>query len=588
MINIEDKLNKLASLSAPADAPTEQKKTKPPTADKQFNQGDADAWFSEWRDKYCPESFEKSVLSDGTIKYKLTEGCVFDRSHKDASVLIKADGTIGYNCFHDSCSGYSWKDFRVMFEPDAYTKTNAVITVDGTEIPFIKDKKGNVVNDLRNYVIALEYIPTIQGRIRFDDFSKRTMIYGSLPWTEDASNIRPWTDYDTHNASLLLCDYGLKNEKDLENAINIIAHKNSINPVIDYLESLEYKGDGYIRKLLPEYLGCVDSEYTFSVMFLLMTGIVQRIYYAGCKFDYVVTFVGAQGSLKSSFVRCLACDDAWFTDCIDSFSDRKKLGEQIQGKLIAEIPELSGFKKSDIESIKASISSTCDSYREAYGHYRSDYPRVTVFVGTTNEKTFLKDATGNRRFLIVPVDPSRRTKNLFSYKGRKEDFNNAWAEAVHYFKENTKDGNLLPLVLPESVQAEATERQELSNMYEEWNGIITTWLESNVEKGETQTCALDVWCNCLGKDKGSYTPKEAYRLNPILNALSGWEQKNGVRICRKTADGYEYFNYHGRGYRYIGNDLPSVGNNLPSGMVTSSGSLVNGIDRDDLSDNPFD
>ena len=48
--------------------------------------------------------------------------CVFDESHtgKDAAIIIRPGGEIGYKCFHDSCKGRTIGDFVKKYEPDFY------------------------------------------------------------------------------------------------------------------------------------------------------------------------------------------------------------------------------------------------------------------------------------------------------------------------------------------------------------------------------------------------------------------------------------------------------------------------------------
>ena len=60
------------------------------------------------------------------IYYYLQGGCAFDPSHtgKDAAVIQRADGTLCYHCFHNSCKDKGWKDFRLLYEPNAYDKPN--------------------------------------------------------------------------------------------------------------------------------------------------------------------------------------------------------------------------------------------------------------------------------------------------------------------------------------------------------------------------------------------------------------------------------------------------------------------------------
>lgn len=54
-------------------------------------------------------------------RYILKE-CPFEPNHKDPdSMVFQYDsGAIEFFCYHNSCSHYHWKDFRLHFEPDAY------------------------------------------------------------------------------------------------------------------------------------------------------------------------------------------------------------------------------------------------------------------------------------------------------------------------------------------------------------------------------------------------------------------------------------------------------------------------------------
>jgi hypothetical protein len=58
------------------------------------------------------------VDHEGGRKWVLEE-CPFNSDHKapDAAVFERADGTLGFKCFHDSCHGKTWKDVRARFEP---------------------------------------------------------------------------------------------------------------------------------------------------------------------------------------------------------------------------------------------------------------------------------------------------------------------------------------------------------------------------------------------------------------------------------------------------------------------------------------
>ncbi|MCB6343702.1 DnaB-like helicase C-terminal domain-containing protein [Enterocloster lavalensis] len=77
--------------------------------------------LEEWLIKHGLR-YQKTSYSDGT-KYIL-EQCPFDSNHKgkDACIFQSRSGAIGFHCFHNSCSDKTWRDVRILYEPDAYEK----------------------------------------------------------------------------------------------------------------------------------------------------------------------------------------------------------------------------------------------------------------------------------------------------------------------------------------------------------------------------------------------------------------------------------------------------------------------------------
>ena len=69
------------------------------------------------------EVIKKIPISTGT-KYQLAE-CPFDPSHKhgDAAVFAYSNGSFGFHCFHNSCAGYHWHEFREKIDPSAYANS---------------------------------------------------------------------------------------------------------------------------------------------------------------------------------------------------------------------------------------------------------------------------------------------------------------------------------------------------------------------------------------------------------------------------------------------------------------------------------
>lgn len=69
------------------------------------------------------EVIKKIPISTG-MKYQLAE-CPFDSSHKrgDAAVFAYSNGSFGFHCFHNSCAGYHWHEFREKVDPSAYANS---------------------------------------------------------------------------------------------------------------------------------------------------------------------------------------------------------------------------------------------------------------------------------------------------------------------------------------------------------------------------------------------------------------------------------------------------------------------------------
>ena len=62
------------------------------------------------------------VTSHDYTKYILEE-CPFNSSHRapDSAIFKMRDGSYGFKCLHNSCSQYTFKDFRLHYDPDAYS-----------------------------------------------------------------------------------------------------------------------------------------------------------------------------------------------------------------------------------------------------------------------------------------------------------------------------------------------------------------------------------------------------------------------------------------------------------------------------------
>src|SRR5262249_29443244 len=130
------------------------------------------------------------------------------------------------------------------------------------------------------------------------------------------------------------------------------ARLNRFHPVRDYYDSLKWDGVKRLDKWLSTYGGAEDNPYTNAVGALMLTAIVRRVLQPGCKFDEMPVFENEeQGTNKSTTLQTLAVKDEWFSDSFNLNAKDREAIEQLRGKLIIEIPELSGMRRAEIEHL---------------------------------------------------------------------------------------------------------------------------------------------------------------------------------------------------------------------------------------------
>ena len=222
---------------------------------------------------------------------------------------------------------------------------------------------------------------------------------------------------------------------------------------------------------------------------------------------------------------------------------REKTGaEKLQGQWIIEVGELAGLKKVDVETVKSFISRTDDKFRQAYGVNVESHPRQNIIVGTTNsEDGFLRDITGNRRFWPVKISGVGKIKpwNL-------KDVDQIWAEAVYKYKEGEKlflTGDVAKIANDAQIEAmESDNREGIIKDYLEmllpknWDILSLHQRRTFVNFGEVngeevvgtvkreRVCILEIWCECLGKDRADMRRSDSYEIETILMKIGGWRK----------------------------------------------------------------
>lgn len=397
--------------------------------------------------------------------------------------------------------------------------------------------RGDYESSANNINLIIQNDKMIKGAFKLNTFDNKRYIVHSLPWRK-TNGLELFRDVDYAGIrNYIECVYGIVSSQKVDDALSLEFEKKKFHPIIEYLKGLAWDGIPRVDNLLIDYFGAEDNAYTRAAIRKMLCAAVARVFDPGVKFDLVLILVGEQGTYKSTFVKKLGMD--WFSDTFTTVQGKESF-EQIQGAWIIEIAELSGLKKAEVETIKHYIAKREDSFRPAYGRVVETYKRQCVFFGTTNSKDFLKDPTGNRRFMPIDVRRDHITKCVIDDL-TPEEINQIWAEAYQIYLVGEKlyldnEEDILAKI-EQAKHAESDERKGiienfLDRLYpEDWDKKDIyerrAWLDSPLaNNGKVQknyVCVAEIWTECLGKDKADMSRYNTREINETLKALPNWE-----------------------------------------------------------------
>jgi len=441
---------------------------------------------------------------------------------------------------------FAMKDKTVMQEVAAEDFSDLIEDEDDLEwlSKLERNKNNNILSNSRNVELILTN-GVFKNVLAYDEFGNSEMVRQDLPWRKRRfphKEYEPWLGSDDRRMFHYFNKiYDIKSEGIIQNALTEVVHLNAFHPVKEYLESFTWDGTERLERLFIDYLGAENNAYVKEVTRKMFVAAVKRIYEPGCKFDEMLVLVGPQGCGKSSLLAKMG--RSWFSDSIKRF-EPKEAGEHLQGTWIIEIGELAAMKKSEIEEVKQFLSKLEDKYRVAFDRVVTGFPRKCVFFGTTNNRNFLYDPTGNRRFW--PVDVAVKEPKYNHFKDLDDELvGQLWAEALAYYKKGER------LILSDGTRKEAERQQEAHFEVDTREGLISKYLETplpenwdTMDSYERQeylenptgsverkiVCVAEVWVECLGKNISDLKPWESKPIADIIRRLPGWQDRKPARV----------------------------------------------------------
>ena len=128
-------------------------------------------------------------------------------------------------------------------------------------------------------------------------------------------------------------------------ALKLMCLDRIFDPVLDYLERLQWDGVPRLDSWLIDYCGANQTDLNKAIGRKMLVAAVRRVRNPGCKFDYIVVLESEkQGIGKSTALKLLAGTEN-FSDAEIIGLDKREQQESIQVVWIYEIGELEGMEK---------------------------------------------------------------------------------------------------------------------------------------------------------------------------------------------------------------------------------------------------
>lgn len=382
-------------------------------------------------------------------------------------------------------------------------------------------KEGHVVviPSLENVIRAVLSMPTLKGKFRYNFFIGADEVFDS-----ENNQWRRIVDEDYVVIGRILAN-AYPHQKAFLNApqawivsaVTYACSRNQVSPPADYIKSLEWDGTPRINKWITNIFNAEDNLLNEYIGRHWLSSLVKRIVMPACKVDTVLVVEGKQGIGKSTVLEYMGkVGDTDGYKSMLALPQTKEFMEKLIGATVVEFSEGAVLKKADLNTIKQQVTATFDSFRPAYARKSSVYYRTCVFAMTTNEKTYLKDETGARRWLIVEAKGQANIEYLYA------NYDQLLAEAYQIVKDGEETWR--PLVINndlELLREAKRERRVEEDKIEKW------YYAQRKEYLEEGFLIMDIWESVFRDDihNRELSQQQNVIIGRLLSGLYGFEKR---------------------------------------------------------------
>ena len=449
-------------------------------------------------------------------------------------------------------------NFKSKFEK---TKQGIQVTnaVTKEKMKISTNESGKVIQTLENLEkIILSIVP-----VEYNELSHAIEIVNKQGET---------TNYEERERNLMRMDiekrYKIKAKNgDIDTAVTSASERYRYHPIKNKILSTKWDGRPRAESFFIDVLGVEDNSYNRECTRKWLLAGIYRLFEPGTKFDEMLIIHGDQGLSKSTTFKKLALNFY--------VSETEKLSLETLIKIelawVVDFTELATMKKTDIDTFKAWLSETSDTYRGKYDKKARVHERHFIICGTTNDKEILTDRTGNRRYWLMYGAEENRKMNIFDVK---EDYIlQLWSEVYQWYQ--NKETLLISNQAKSHMRKLTSEALEYNPLEEKINAILEMLLPNNwidlLKNGNTRINLYKYVYNFVNFS----TIDESFPQETKIQDITSYE------LGYLVGDGEEF--KMNLGGSKLAKDINRVMNNLPnwekSNKIDRNGKKVNGFKR---------
>lgn len=349
----------------------------------------------------------------------------------------------------------------------------------------------------------------------------------------------------------------LENIAWMDIALKSVPEHYSYNPILDYFSKARAKfqtaalenGPEYspIRTLsrlikidIPEKAIDESVDWMHDCLLWWLMGAVNRVLVG--QQNWMLVLQGKQGVGKSLFANKIGkvAGENYFTSGCINPSDPNHLVKR-SNTFIWEAGELDGtMNYADMGRLKAFLTDDNAKERIPYDKHHTKHKAICSFIGTVNNSEFLRDATGNRRYLCLEVLDMHREMIL------RMDMDLVWGEAIYELRMRCPEGGHLEL--PETmkrIQEATNERARIESALDavmsenvvaaDTGGITKQEVMKLLQDNHIFTSLYPAAKQILkekGFKEGTFSRKVLPNFNGNDNIKENWVTKRGFMKCK--------------------------------------------------------